>query len=149
MPATPRRQRGAVSAGFVGRQNSALNPSSCDTRVRAGRGVEEGGTSSLWEDTPKAQPFLPWSSRVGELPRGPEVHRAEVASPLVVSGEAGMHRFICHSQEYLPAPGQMPHTPNSISSSKRPCCLPSYQGVHGELEPMSGGCSEELGVQHG
>lgn len=47
MPATPRRQRGAVSAGFVGRQNSALNPSSCDTRVRAGRGAEEGGTSSL------------------------------------------------------------------------------------------------------
>lgn len=52
MPATPRRQRGAVSAGFVGRQSSALNSSSCDTRVRVGTGQkwwEQGGgcTSSL------------------------------------------------------------------------------------------------------
>lgn len=74
-----------------------------------------------------------------------------------VSGEAGMHRFICHSKKYLAAPEQMPHTPDPISSSKFPRCL-SCQGGHGELEPMSylifvgtrqqsGGHSEELRVQ--
>lgn len=37
------------------------------------------------EDTPEAQPFLPWSPERGELPGGPEVHKAEAASPLGLS----------------------------------------------------------------
>lgn len=37
------------------------------------------------EDTPEAQPFLPWSPEGGELPGGPEVHKAEAASPLGLS----------------------------------------------------------------
>lgn len=135
MPATPRRRRGTVSAGFVGRQNSALNPSSCDTWVRVGTGAEGGHQifpgGYCGNSVPSSEPSG------GVLPGCPEVRKAEALSLLALSlGKQEYTESIFHSQKHLQAPEQMPHTPNSISSGKCLCC-PSRQGAHGQLHPMS------------
>lgn len=98
MPATSRRWRGAVSAGFVGRRNSALNPSSCNTWVRIGTGTESKGGHQFFaeQDTWEAKAL-----RGSGLTGGPGVHKARAASSLALSlGKQEYIEFILHSQEY-------------------------------------------------
>lgn len=73
------------------------------------------------------------------LPGGPGVHKAKAASPLALSlGKQEYIEFICHSQEFLPAPEQMPHThtPTPYTLVNAPAAFPASE-AHGELEPMS------------
>lgn len=103
MPATPRRWREAVSAGFVGRQNSALNPSSRNTWVRVGAGAEGGGHQFFAEEeaTQDAQLSLPWSPRRVWAPRRPWNTQSKDSFTISSASGDGVQ---FHSQEYLPAP---------------------------------------------